>query len=82
MATLHLHLEHPTDDREQALERARREAADCRACPLSEIGTQTVFGVGPAGARLLFVGEAPGAQEDKQGTPFVGPACSSPRPDS
>ncbi|MGH2353992.1 MAG: UdgX family uracil-DNA binding protein [Chloroflexota bacterium] len=57
-----------------ALDAVRREAAGCRACPLWETGTQTVFGAGPATARLMFVGEAPGFQEDKQGVPFVGPA--------
>jgi DNA polymerase len=50
------------------------QARTCRACPLWEIGTQTVFGSGPATARLMFVGEAPGQQEDRQGRPFVGPA--------
>ena len=66
----------PTEssDREQTLARVRREAADCRACPLWEIGTQTVFGDGPATAPLMFVGEAPGYQEDQRGVPFVGPA--------
>ena len=49
-------------------------AKQCQACPLWEIGTQTVFGNGPATARLMFVGEAPGAQEDRAGQPFVGPA--------
>src|SRR6478735_5759527 len=44
------------------LERLRRDAADCQACPLWQTGTQTV------------VGEQPGDQEDKQGRPFVGPA--------
>ena len=55
--------------------RALREAArDCRACDLWKIGTQTVFGEGGAGARLLFVGEQPGDEEDRRGRPFVGPA--------
>ena len=57
-----------------ALERLRREAADCRACPLWETGTQTVFGEGAATARVVFVGEQPGDQEDQAGRPFVGPA--------
>jgi len=52
----------------------REEARGCRRCPLWEIGTQTVFGVGPASATVMFVGEAPGGQEDKAGIPFVGPA--------
>ncbi len=58
----------------EELERIRAAARDCRACPLGEIGTQTVFGVGPADARVMVVGEAPGEQEDQQGVPFVGPA--------
>src|SRR3954465_2490538 len=57
-----------------ALERLRRDAADCRACPLWETGTQTVFGEGAATARVVFVGEQPGDQEDRTGKPFVGPA--------
>jgi DNA polymerase len=52
----------------------RADALTCTRCPLYEIGTQTVFGAGPIDARVMFVGEAPGAQEDKAGTPFVGPA--------
>ncbi len=50
------------------------EAADCRRCPLWEPATQTVFGEGPADARLMFVGEQPGDQEDLAGRPFIGPA--------
>ena len=49
-------------------------AAHCEACPLYRNATQTVFGEGPVGARLLLVGEQPGDQEDLQGRPFVGPA--------
>ena len=49
-------------------------AADCRACPLWEPATQTVFGEGQAGARIVVVGEQPGDQEDLAGRPFVGPA--------
>jgi len=52
----------------------RAEAAGCRACPLWETGTQTVFGEGSESAEVMFVGEQPGDQEDKQGRPFVGPA--------
>jgi uracil-DNA glycosylase family protein len=59
---------------EEQLAAVARAARECRACPLWEIGTQTVFGAGPATARLMFIGEAPGEQEDKQGVPFVGPA--------
>ena len=49
-------------------------AAVCRGCELWRTATQTVFGEGPAGASVLFVGEQPGDQEDQQGRPFVGPA--------
>jgi len=52
----------------------RREAAGCKACELWHVGTQTVFGEGPADARVMLVGEQPGDQEDLQGAPFVGPA--------
>jgi uracil-DNA glycosylase len=52
----------------------RDEAAGCRACPLWEHATQTVFGEGPASARMLLVGEQPGDVEDREGRPFVGPA--------
>lgn len=52
----------------------REAAGGCRGCPLYERATQTVFGEGPAGARLVLVGEQPGDQEDRQGRPFVGPA--------
>lgn len=50
------------------------EAAGCQACELWKRGTQTVFGQGPADARLVLVGEQPGDEEDKVGEPFVGPA--------
>ena len=50
-------------------------AADCcRACPLHEHATQTVFGEGPENARIMIVGEQPGDREDIAGRPFIGPA--------
>jgi uracil-DNA glycosylase family protein len=52
----------------------REAASGCRACPLWESGTQTVFGEGAAGARVMLVGEQPGDREDVEGRPFVGPA--------
>jgi uracil-DNA glycosylase len=52
----------------------REAAAGCRACELWEPATQTVFGEGPETARIVFVGEQPGDQEDRKGEPFVGPA--------
>ncbi|HEY2796716.1 MAG TPA: UdgX family uracil-DNA binding protein [Thermoanaerobaculia bacterium] len=51
-----------------------KAAAACRGCELYRDATQTVFGRGPASARAVLVGEAPGDQEDLQGAPFVGPA--------
>ena len=49
-------------------------AHQCRGCDLYKTATQVVFGAGPAKARVMFVGEQPGDQEDRQGEPFVGPA--------
>lgn len=47
---------------------------DCQRCELGKTRTNLVFGVGDAGARLMFIGEAPGFHEDRQGEPFVGTA--------
>ncbi|MBV9250696.1 MAG: UdgX family uracil-DNA binding protein [Acetobacteraceae bacterium] len=63
----------PTHADRQLLE-ATHEASDCRRCHLYEPATQTVFGEGPSDARVMFVGEQPGDQEDVIGRPFVGPA--------
>jgi DNA polymerase len=52
----------------------REEARGCTRCPLYKDATQTVFGEGPLDARLMFVGEQPGDQEDLAGEPFIGPA--------
>lgn len=52
----------------------RRAAAGCHNCALWESATQTVFGEGSAGARILLVGEQPGDVEDREGHPFIGPA--------
>ena len=49
-----------------------REAAGCTRCPLAAHRTQVVFGVGDPEADLMFVGEAPGRDEDIEGLPFVG----------
>jgi len=57
-----------------AWEALREEAAHCTRCHLYEHATQTVFGEGPVDARMMFVGEQPGDQEDLAGRPFVGPA--------
>jgi uracil-DNA glycosylase len=56
------------------LQSLHTEAGQCRRCPLFGPATQIVFGVGPERAKLMFVGEQPGDQEDMQGRPFVGPA--------
>jgi uracil-DNA glycosylase len=50
------------------------EARDCKNCPLWKNATQTVFGEGRSKARIMFVGEQPGNDEDLSGKPFVGPA--------
>ncbi len=56
------------------LQAAMHEASDCRRCHLWQPATQTVFGEGPAHAKVIFIGEQPGDQEDVIGRPFVGPA--------
>ena len=64
----------PRESRRQRLVDVYREASVCELCPLSETRTHVVFGAGNADADLMFVGEAPGAEEDRQGLPFVGRA--------
>src|SRR5262245_31577960 len=61
-------------ERFSRLEELRQEASGCERCRLAENRTQVVFGVGNPDAELMFVGEAPGFHEDKQGFPFVGQA--------
>jgi uracil-DNA glycosylase len=61
-------------ERREALKAVYREARDCVRCPLHQTRTQVVFGNGNADAELMFVGEAPGANEDRLGLPFVGAA--------
>jgi len=56
------------------LERLAAEIAECQKCPLARGRSHTVPGEGPADARLLFIGEAPGFHEDRLGRPFVGAA--------
>jgi DNA polymerase len=63
----------PPDRRDQ-LKAVYEEARGCVRCPLHQTRTTVVFGAGNADAELMFVGEAPGANEDKQGLPFVGQA--------
>lgn len=57
-----------------ALQALYEKCAACHGCPLGETRTNCVFGVGNPEADLMFVGEAPGEQEDLSGTPFVGRA--------
>ena len=65
----------PACDRPALLDSLAREVSVCRRCPhLADTRKQTVFGVGKADPRLMFIGEAPGADEDRLGEPFVGRA--------
>ncbi len=57
-----------------SLKALREASAGCRGCHLWRPATQTVFGEGPEGARVVLVGEQPGDKEDRAGEPFVGPA--------
>ena len=59
---------------EQAFEELKQRCIDCRNCALGQTRTNCVFGVGDPDADLMFVGEAPGEQEDLSGIPFVGRA--------
>jgi len=61
-------------ERRELLKGVWEEARDCVRCPLHQSRTTVVFGAGNADADLMFVGEAPGANEDRQGLPFVGQA--------
>lgn len=68
-------LDLPRGDRETRLAALKARVAQCTRCPeLARTRTQTVFGVGNPEARIVFIGEAPGADEDAQGEPFVGRA--------
>jgi uracil-DNA glycosylase family 4 len=65
----------PAGERAAALLAIQEEIGDCTRCPLAYAGRRTiVFGDGSPSARLMFVGEGPGADEDEQGVPFVGKA--------
>ena len=55
-------------------EELKNECLNCHACSLADTRTNVVFGVGAPDAEVLFIGEAPGANEDAQGEPFVGRA--------
>ncbi len=56
------------------LDELRRQCLVCRECPLCRTRTNVVFGVGDPGSELMFIGEGPGENEDRQGEPFVGAA--------
>lgn len=56
------------------LRKLKIAAAACTSCPLWRTGNETVFGEGKPSARVMFIGEQPGHEEDLQGKPFVGPA--------
>jgi len=62
------------NDKEQILSHIKAKIIECHHCQLRDGATQVVFGDGDADARLMLVGEAPGAEEDRQGIPFVGKA--------
>lgn len=62
------------EERRKALVELYREVGGCTRCLLHETRTKAVFGAGDADAGVMFVGEAPGAEEDRQGLPFVGRA--------
>ncbi len=64
----------PAADRRELLKAVYEEARECERCPLHQTRTQVVFGSGNADAGLMFIGEAPGANEDRIGLPFVGQA--------
>jgi len=63
-----------SEERREELVALYKEVQACTRCPLHETRTKVVFGAGDADAELMFVGEAPGAEEDRQGLPFVGRA--------
>src|ERR1044072_5640381 len=63
-----------SEQRREQLVALYKEVQACTKCPLHETRTKTVFGAGDADADVMFVGEAPGAEEDRQGLPFVGRA--------
>lgn len=60
--------------KEELLEEIRQEVERCTLCPLAKSRTQTVFGEGNPDALIMFIGEAPGEDEDRSGRPFVGKA--------
>lgn len=74
MGVMHIPGHEHQGPREVSLEEIRSVMGNCRLCPLCETRSTIVFGVGNPRARVMFVGEAPGKNEDLQGEPFVGRA--------
>lgn len=74
MGVMHIPGHEHQAPREVTLEEIRAVLGDCRLCELAQTRTNIVFGVGNPRARVMFVGEAPGRNEDLQGEPFVGRA--------
>lgn len=71
---LQINIKNTENEIQQKLNLISQEVAQCTKCPIYEDRTNTVFGTGNPQAELVFVGEAPGAEEDLQGLPFVGRA--------
>jgi len=69
-----LPLRNPAESAEQQMEKLYQQIKNCTKCPLARTRTKFVFGEGHPQADLVFIGEAPGRQEDLKGRPFVGPA--------
>lgn len=67
-------MHHSLHEKQAALNELREEIGDCQRCRLSKDRKNIVFGEGNANARIMFIGEAPGREEDLQGMPFVGDA--------
>ena len=72
--TLTQRQDHKPANERPTLKEIREEMGDCRRCKLFKGRNNLVFGEGPENARLMFIGEAPGAEEDQEGRPFVGQA--------
>ena len=74
MGVMHIPGHNHQKPQEVTLEEIRAVLGDCHLCPLGATRNQLVFGVGNPHARVMFIGEAPGKNEDLQGEPFVGAA--------
>jgi len=64
----------PCEDKEKLLKKLREEMGECTRCELHKTRTNLVFGVGNPCSKIMFIGEAPGEEEDLKGEPFVGKA--------